>query len=189
MKKLTLSILTCLIFLSPNVVLSETLSDLVKTDGLYYKKFSQVPFTGKITEGLTQGSFRNGKWDGPYVDYHSNGRVFAKGTYKNGIKEGEWVWYDVYGERFPDISGTYKNGKQEGSRIGYFKNGLLRQKGNYKNGNREGPWAYYYENGQLMRKGTFKNGFRNGAWVYYNEDGTLNKFATGTFKNEKKVSD
>jgi hypothetical protein len=99
-----------LILLFPALAFGETMKDLVKTDGLYYKKFSDVPFTGKITEGLTQGSFRNGKWDGPYIDYHYNGRIFAKGTYKDGMYDGLWVWYDEYGVRFTRIGGTYKNG-------------------------------------------------------------------------------
>ena len=49
--KTLLTLLTCLFFLSPNVVLSETvkLKDLVKRDGLYYKKFTDVPFTEKTT--------------------------------------------------------------------------------------------------------------------------------------------
>ena len=40
MKKLSLTLLTCLLFLSPNVVLSETYDDLVKRNGIHYKKFS-----------------------------------------------------------------------------------------------------------------------------------------------------
>ena len=86
--------------LFPSLAMGHTLKDLVKTDGLYYKKFSDVPFTGKITEGLTQGSFRNGKWDGPYIDYHYNGRIFAKGTYKDGMYDGLWVGFGMMNMEF-----------------------------------------------------------------------------------------
>jgi hypothetical protein len=51
---------TPLIFFSPNVVMSEAMGDLVYREGLYYKKFSDVPFTEKIT-GKKQGAFKNGK--------------------------------------------------------------------------------------------------------------------------------
>ena len=57
-------------------------SDLVITDGLHHKKFTDVPFTGKITGNL-QGSIRNGKKVGPWVEYHENGQLFTKRTYKN----------------------------------------------------------------------------------------------------------
>jgi len=72
MKKLTLTILTCLILLSPNLVLSETMNDLVKREGLYYKKFTEVPFTGKII-GKSQGLIKNGEQEGAWVHYHENG--------------------------------------------------------------------------------------------------------------------
>ena len=61
------------------------MDDLVKTDGLTYKKFTEVPFTGKTT-GKYQGSFRNGKRHGPYVTYYKNGQLNFKGTYKGGVK-------------------------------------------------------------------------------------------------------
>ena len=54
----------------------------MKTKGLYYKKFTDVPFTGKVTGG-SQGSFKNGKKHGPYVSYYSNGQLMFKGTYRN----------------------------------------------------------------------------------------------------------
>jgi hypothetical protein len=40
--------------------MSEAMGDLVYREGLYYKKFSDVPFTEKIT-GKKQGAFKNGK--------------------------------------------------------------------------------------------------------------------------------
>ena len=64
-----------------------TLDDLVKRDGIHYKKFSTVPFTGKVT-GEIQGTFKNGKKHGPSVGYNKDGTVDKKytGTYKNGKK-------------------------------------------------------------------------------------------------------
>jgi antitoxin component YwqK of YwqJK toxin-antitoxin module len=59
------------------------MNDLVITNGLYYRKFTEVPFTGNTT-GKTQGSFRNGKKHGPWVSYHDNGQLRSKVTYKDG---------------------------------------------------------------------------------------------------------
>jgi hypothetical protein len=39
---------------------SETMGDLVYREGTYYKKFTDVPFTGEV-EGQTQGLFKNGE--------------------------------------------------------------------------------------------------------------------------------
>ena len=70
MKKFTLTLLTCLFILSPNVVMSETMDDLVKREGLYYKKFSDVPFTGKVT-GIEQGKMKKGKKEGKWSHKNS----------------------------------------------------------------------------------------------------------------------
>jgi len=40
--------------------LSETMDDLYVQDGIYYKKFTETPFTGEITEEV-QGNYKNGE--------------------------------------------------------------------------------------------------------------------------------
>jgi hypothetical protein len=60
---LTTILLVTLLF--PALAFGETINDLVKRDGLYYKKFTEIPFTGKIT-GRKNGSFKNGKEHGPW---------------------------------------------------------------------------------------------------------------------------
>ena len=57
--------------------------DLVKRDGISYKKFTNVPFTGSV-EGVPKGTYRNGKRDGIEEEYDENGQLRAKGTWKNG---------------------------------------------------------------------------------------------------------
>ena len=105
-----------LVFLFPTLALSEevTLDDLVERKGLYYKKFTDVPFSGKVTGG-GQGEIKNGKREGPWVSYFENGQLWDKGDYKNGEREGPWV--------------------------SYFGNGQLDSKGIWKKGKEEGPWA------------------------------------------------
>ena len=110
---------------------SETPSDLVFRDGLYFKKFTDVPFTGKLT-GNPQGSFKNGQRDGAWVHYYENGQLEYKGNFKNGWLEGAWVWY--------------------------YDDGQVNNKGNYKKGKRDGAWVYYREDGTVSKliTGTFK---------------------------------
>ena len=83
--------------------------DLVERDGLHYKKFTTVPFSGKVT-GYTEGSFRNGKKHGPWVEYHENGQLSDKGTYKNGKWEGPLVGYNENGDIWKQE--TFKDGKK-----------------------------------------------------------------------------
>ena len=140
-----------------------SLDDLVKRDGLFYKKFTEVPFTGEIDEGLSRGYLKNGKLKGPYVSYYLDGQLKNKGDYKNGKPEGTWVFY--------------------------HDNGQLKNKGAYKNGKQEGTWVAYHDNGQLSSKGDWKNGKQEGTWVAYWNNGTVNNAFTGTYKNGEKISD
>jgi len=57
--------------------------DLVEREGLYYRKFTEVPFRGKTT-CKEQWSFYNGKRHGPSVSYHKNGQKNEKRTCKHG---------------------------------------------------------------------------------------------------------
>jgi len=122
-----------LTLLFPALALSETMGDLVERGGIHYKKFSDVPFTGKVT-GNTQGSFKDGKEDGPWVDYWFNGQLFYKGTYKDDKKVGPWVDYWDNGQLWS--KGTYKDDKKVGPWVGFNKDGTVGSSvtGTYKDG-------------------------------------------------------
>ena len=77
-------IVAFMIFFPPNTVTSETMGDLVKRKGLYYKKYSNIPFTGNFT-GFLRGSFKDGKREGYWVRYCDNGQLAYKGNFKNGL--------------------------------------------------------------------------------------------------------
>jgi len=101
--------------LFPALALGETLNDLVLRDGIHYKKFSDVPFTGKVTGKTqesfrTEGSFKDGKKDGRWVSYYPDGRLFYKGTYKDDKKDGPWVGYWIDGTVWSSFTGTFKDG-------------------------------------------------------------------------------
>ena len=84
--------------------------DLVYRDGVYYKKFSEVPFSGKVT-GLYKGLIKNGKKEGAWISYYSNGQLESKGNYENGKKEGAWIsYYWSSGDVHVGGTGTFKNG-------------------------------------------------------------------------------
>jgi len=84
------------------------MDDLVKRDGIYYKKFTDVPFTGNIT-GTKQGKIKNGKKEGPWVFYRDNGQLGAKGSYTHGKNVGAWAYYNDKGQLWTKL--TFKDGK------------------------------------------------------------------------------
>ena len=78
-----------------------------------------------------QGTYKNGKSEGPWVSYYDNGQLEKKGTYSGGMKYGPWV--------------------------SYYGNGQLEEKGAFKNDKREGPWYFYDKDGKKILIGNKKH--------------------------------
>ena len=98
MIKIILSAIILLIL--PIQAWSETLTmdDLVrKDDFLYYKKSTNVPFTGEIS-GKEIGKFKDGKKDGKWLIYNDDGLLLSKVNYKNGQYNGILETYDGNGQ-------------------------------------------------------------------------------------------
>ena len=69
-----------------------------KKRDIFYTKFTEDRFTG-IVVGQCQGTLKNGMQEGHWVEYHDNGRLLLKGTYKNGKQVGlPWRVYRDDGE-------------------------------------------------------------------------------------------
>ncbi|MBC66605.1 MAG: hypothetical protein CML63_07925 [Rhodobacteraceae bacterium] len=112
---------------------SETVSpdDLVVRNGIFYKKFTDIPFIGEVN-GRQNGTIINGKRDGFWESYFENGQLNWKGSYKNDNLDGPWEYY--------------------------HKNGQLSFKGNYVDGKEEGSFEHFKENGKFEKRETWKNG-------------------------------
>ena len=63
-----------------------SLVEFVERDGIFYKKFTDVPFTGKVDEGAWRGALKNGKREGPWVGYNSDGTRYKvlSGAFRDG---------------------------------------------------------------------------------------------------------
>lgn len=148
------------LLLTPTCSWSESMENLVLSDGLFYERSSNTPYSGELNDKRSQGMIVNGKQDGPWVAYWKNGQISSKGNYRNGEQEGLWIYYYDNGSLWSEES--WKDGKQDGPWITYWDNGKLRSKGNYVNGKQEGTWASYWKNGEISEweSGTFKNGER-----------------------------
>ena len=208
MSKILKIFFTLFFCLSSSVVWSLEYKDLVKRDNLYYKQFSDVPFSGKIT-GQVQCSFKNGMKEGLWIEYHKNGQLNKKVYYKKNKRDGEWLEYNQDGKLISQ--GWYENGLKVTDWIQYnsnstvytyyfngVKDGLfelfdnknkLRYRGIYEWGEKQGIWYRYYPNGKVQEAGHYRKGKKDGYWEVNNKDGTLNSKLSGTFKNGKKISD
>lgn len=125
--------------------------DLKKVDKIYYLKNSNVPFTGKISEGKDRFYYLDGKQDGKWIEFYKNGNIKSIINWKNGRLDGKYIIYENNGMKSTEA--TYKEGKENGEYFLYYSNGSYRTKGAYSMGKPIGVWEYYYENGKLTGKG------------------------------------
>ncbi len=88
------------------------------------------------------------------IEYYPNGKMRIKGTYKNNLRDGEWIYYFENGKIWS--KGTFKDGKSDGIFTVYNKDGSLFMKSSYKNGKPDGKW-FFYENNKLVKEVLFVN--------------------------------
>ena len=87
MKKTLITFFIIIFCLNSSVGWGIKLYELVERDGIYYKKFSDIPFTGKIeSRKIGTGNYKNGKREGSWVMYYDDGRIMDKSYYKDGKK-------------------------------------------------------------------------------------------------------
>ena len=144
----------------------ETLGNenIFEIDGVYYKKGTNVPFTGEFIG-------------------QKNGKLTDKGRYKNGKRDGLWIDYRENGQIWGQME--FKNGEPHGVSIQFYPNGNTATKNRYKNGLAEGLSETFYENGRPELKGYYKNGQRDGSWDFFLEDGTKIEWL---FKNGVQIN-
>ena len=84
MKHILSNITVLFILLTSSVSWDEniTTDDLVQRNDLYYKKFTNDPFTGEIY-GIQNGSVKNGKKNGEWFSCYKNGQLEPKNNYKD----------------------------------------------------------------------------------------------------------
>ena len=176
-------------FISASQSWSETLTFdfLVENEaqGLVYKKFSTIPFTGTVIPNSNfpmQGSFKEGKREGYWEYFYESGVLRAKLDYENGMAVGLAEYFHSNGQL--SSRGTLKNSMREGLWEGYDSSGVLSSKGDYLQDNKEGAWEYFYDNGGLREKGSYQQGKKEGLWEYFNYEGHLTE--KGAYKNGLK---
>ena len=166
MKTLTILLLTLLF---PIFAIGETIDDLVERDDIYYKKFSDTPFTGKIT-GKARVSFKNGKRHGLGTWKYPNGNIYV-GEFKDGKRHGQGTHTSANGDTYV---GKYENDKKNGWGTNTWADGLSKYVGEFKDGLTNGWGTFNYSNGDTY-VGDFKNDYRHGKGTYTYRNTTKQK--------------
>ena len=115
--------------------------ELVRRDGVFYKKFSNEAFKGSVT-GSHVGELVDGQWNGEVLIYSlESGNLERSENYRLGALNGERHWYSKSGS-LVSIS-DYVNDEWIRSRS--FDGGLITQDSQLKNGVRHGTHIAYHK--------------------------------------------
>ena len=140
--------------------------DLLERNGVYFKKFTDVPFEGRLTPPYT-GVFRRGRPEGKFLLtlHKNNDRILSERSYFNGRPHGPWVRCYLNGTLW--YKQNYRDGVRHGPFISYNIEGQLTFKGNNKNGKWDGPcesdddgYGTRLDKDGLMFSGIYRDGKR-----------------------------
>ena len=117
------------------------MEEVVKRDDKYYKKFSNIPFSGHIES------------------YHPNGQLKIIGDMSVGKKVGNWVEYYMNGIKKSE--GQFAKGERDGNWVYYYLNANIKEKQFYIEGNKDGLWEKFEVDGTIVQT----ESYQNGKWI------------------------
>ena len=117
------------------------MDEIVKRDDTFYRKFSNIPFSGHIES------------------YHPNGQLKIIGDLSDGKKVGNWIEYYLSGIKKSE--GQFTNGKKDGPWVYYFLNANIKEKQFFIDGYKDGLWEKFDVHGTVVQT----ESYQNGKWI------------------------
>lgn len=87
------------------------------------------------------------------------------------VKHGQYTQFHPSGEKM--IQGAYRNGEKDGRWLFQTKQGVVYKEENYSSGKRHGQWIEWYANGKKSAEGTFENDRPKGTHYTWHMDGAV----------------
>lgn len=131
----------------------------------------------KITEYHTNGQKKVSFWtlsDGTIrkeATWYNNGIQEYEIPYRKNEPHGEFIRWDVHGNVI--AKGTYKNGVLDGEVTTFFVDKRKHSKSFYDMGNKVGTWQEFHFSGGLHFEKHFKNDSSVGVWKTWHKNGIL----------------
>jgi antitoxin component YwqK of YwqJK toxin-antitoxin module/Tfp pilus assembly protein PilF len=144
--------LACILYFKDNTPTGYSYED---KNGQMVPKITITAGTGKITTYFRNGNkscemeYADGKLNGDYKLYHSNGKLYYESKDEYGL--------------------TYGKLRE------YYIDGTLKTDYNYDLDNQDGPYKEFHPNGKVSEEGNFFLGYANGPRKFYDAQGKLIK--------------
>jgi len=155
-------------------------------------------------------AYKDDNLHGVSVDYDSTGKKDSEKKFKNGLKHGEWnfynddvelvhveiyeddlkngLWYtkdlatrDIHYEEYRDDKFIVRYTEH------YYPNYQLKEKYAYKDSLPHGKWIGYYKDGETKHVKRFEDGKKQGKWQFFTENGDVHSLEL--YENDKRNSE
>ena len=101
----------------------------------------------KKAEGVIKDGLEQGKW----TFWSKDGVIQQEVEYKDGEFNGKYINYNEHGKKREE--GTFVDSKKEGVCKIWYENGQLEMIGYNKNGYKDSLWTFYYPSGNKKEEG------------------------------------
>ncbi|MFA6709196.1 MAG: toxin-antitoxin system YwqK family antitoxin [Fusobacterium sp.] len=130
-------------------------------NGITINGSTKYPFTGMVKKGKNREFYKNGKPDGKWIYFYSNGNIKSIENWKDGKLHGKYILYSSNGEKY--LETKYKKGLDNGNYKIYYSDGKLRIAGKLRKGKPIGSWENYTtEYYDILEENTlYANGEKN----------------------------
>lgn len=147
----------------------------LKATNVYDKTGVNTIYTAFSPDGkiVAKGAYKDKKKDGEWRYFSpDNAKLILVESYSDGILEGQSKVYDnKTGRVAEDI--VYKKGEREGLCTKYYADGKTMAEINYSNGQKQGHAKLFYPNGVLQEEGDYCADKKCGEWKIYSDEGDL----------------
>ena len=106
---------------------------------------------------------------GPARTYYDLDLVHVESTWRDGALDGPWVEWHRDGKKARE--GRYRAGERHGAWTFWYEGGAVEEEVAFDMGRRHGRFVQWWRNGKKRTEGRFCYGLQCGRWVTWNEDG------------------
>lgn len=153
-----------------------------KTDSGWHRRDYYLHSLAQQMDGYYEDSACKIK-TGNFRYFHPTRILESMGAYRNGKKQGLWLSYYSNGLLYD--STVYESGNPIGVRMSWYRSGYMRDSGNY-NPDGSGIHIFWFDNGSPSFAGRYAPGFKKyGKWQYFYREGGLS--ATETYDPQGRL--
>lgn len=137
----------------------------------------------------SEGYLRDGKPDGYWKTFHSNGKLKSEGNRRNFQLDSTWNFYNEEGLIQKSIH--YLQDRKNGWERVFDKEGNLLEEYTNKDNIKSGLANWYYSTGELRKTAIYENNKEEGKATEYERDGriiTLWTYKNGFIYTEEKIN-